>query len=344
MAQDPSRYERALSGHTASSSARPRAGVEGGSLPGPPEVRPRSRASPGTPPAPPRLAPSRGRAARPGRIRLRRGFLGPEEGRRVRALAAARGAVSTVGGWDRGATSLAPAAALSPGWASAMARERPPGRGCGSLSQCLLGAALLLGLRLCAELRGAGPRSPARSAPPAPAPAPRLPAPPLPPARGPPLGASRRQVTYVRSGRRAPHGGGGGGTPEPGCCAPRARPRRKVSSNPATEGPDPAPRWPPRRGALRWGPRRPSHWDLHRSVSPALRGGPAGGTGHVTERAERSSCSARPLLAARGAAPDAPLPVSEGRVWGRGGKGAVTLFVSCACPSFLLGAWTELGR
>ncbi|XP_036105116.1 methyltransferase-like protein 24 isoform X1 [Molossus molossus] len=104
-----------------------------------------------------------------------------------------------------------------------MGRERPPGRGCSSLSRCLLGAALLLGLRLCAELRRAGSPSPARGAPPAP----RPPAPHLPPAPGPPRGASRRQVTYVRSGRRAPPGGGGSGTPEPGCCAPRGRPRRK---------------------------------------------------------------------------------------------------------------------
>ncbi|XP_058590938.1 probable methyltransferase-like protein 24 isoform X2 [Neofelis nebulosa] len=106
-----------------------------------------------------------------------------------------------------------------------MARERPPGRGCGVLRRCVVGAALLLGLRLCAELRRAGPRPPARSAPPGPAPGP--PGPHLPPAPGPPRGASRRQVTYVRSGRRAPPEGGGSGTPEPGCCAPRGRPRRK---------------------------------------------------------------------------------------------------------------------
>ncbi|XP_070274020.1 probable methyltransferase-like protein 24 isoform X1 [Myotis yumanensis] len=104
-----------------------------------------------------------------------------------------------------------------------MARDRPPGRGCSPLSRCLLGAALLLGLRLCAELRRAGPRPPARSAPP------RPPAPHLPPAPGPARGASRRQVTYVRSGRRAPPGGGGSGTLETGCCAPRARPGRKGS-------------------------------------------------------------------------------------------------------------------
>ncbi|CAK6446694.1 unnamed protein product [Pipistrellus nathusii] len=104
-----------------------------------------------------------------------------------------------------------------------MARERPPGRGRSALSRCLLGAALLLlGLRLCAELRRAGPPPPARSAPP------RPPAPPPPPAPGPPRGAGRRQVTYVRSGRRA-RGGGGSGTPDTGCCAPRARPRRKGS-------------------------------------------------------------------------------------------------------------------
>uniref|UniRef100_A0A2K5HL36 Methyltransferase domain-containing protein n=1 Tax=Colobus angolensis palliatus TaxID=336983 RepID=A0A2K5HL36_COLAP len=106
-----------------------------------------------------------------------------------------------------------------------MARERPPGRGCGALRRCLLGAALLLGLRLCAELRRAGPGSPVRSA---------LPGPPAP---GSPRGASRRQVTYVRSGRRAPPGGGGSGTPDPGCCAPRGRPRRKVSCKAVGLGP-----------------------------------------------------------------------------------------------------------
>ncbi|XP_045860781.1 probable methyltransferase-like protein 24 isoform X1 [Meles meles] len=106
-----------------------------------------------------------------------------------------------------------------------MALERPPGRGCGALRRCVLGAALLLGLRLCAELRPSGPRSPARSAPLGPAPQP--PGPHLPPAPGPPRGASRRQVTYVRSGRRAPPEGGGSGTLEPGCCAPRGHPRRK---------------------------------------------------------------------------------------------------------------------
>lgn len=117
----------------------------------------------------------------------------------------------------------------------AMARERPPGRGCGVLRRFVLGAALLLGLRLCAELRRAGPRAPARSVPPGPAPGP--PGPHLPPASGPPRGASRRQVTYVRSGRRAPPEGGGSGTPEPGCCAQRGRPRRKVSCKRCSLGP-----------------------------------------------------------------------------------------------------------
>ncbi|XP_036920935.1 methyltransferase-like protein 24 [Sturnira hondurensis] len=106
-----------------------------------------------------------------------------------------------------------------------MAREKSPGRGCSSLSRCLLGAALLVGLRLCAELRRAGPQPPARSAPPNTASP--LPAAHVRPAPGPPRGASWRQVTYVRSGRRAPPGGGGSGTPEPGCCAPLGRPRRK---------------------------------------------------------------------------------------------------------------------
>ncbi|XP_006839996.1 PREDICTED: methyltransferase-like protein 24 [Chrysochloris asiatica] len=106
-----------------------------------------------------------------------------------------------------------------------MARERPPGRGCGDLRLCLLGAALLLGLRLCAELRCAGPGPPIGSA--LPGQAPGSPGLHLPPTPGPQRGASRRQVTYVRSGRRAPPGGGGRGTPEPGCCAPRGLPRRK---------------------------------------------------------------------------------------------------------------------
>ncbi|XP_053520921.1 probable methyltransferase-like protein 24 isoform X2 [Artibeus jamaicensis] len=119
-----------------------------------------------------------------------------------------------------------------------MAREKSPGRGCSSLSRCLLGAALLVGLRLCAELRRAGPRPPARSAPPNPAPP--LPAAHVRPAPGPPRGASRRQVTYVRSGRRAPPGGGGSGTPEPGCCAPRGSPRRKIACDHMSTG-SPAP-------------------------------------------------------------------------------------------------------
>ncbi|XP_060046621.1 probable methyltransferase-like protein 24 isoform X1 [Erinaceus europaeus] len=108
-----------------------------------------------------------------------------------------------------------------------MARDRPP---CRAWRRCLLGAALLLGLRLCAELGSPGPPPPARSAPPGPAPQPPAPGPHLPPAPGPgpPRGASRRRVAYVRSGRRAPsRGGGGSGTSEPGCCAPPGPPRRK---------------------------------------------------------------------------------------------------------------------
>ncbi|KAM6181419.1 putative methyltransferase-like protein 24 [Erethizon dorsatum] len=102
-----------------------------------------------------------------------------------------------------------------------MARERPPGRGCGALPGCLLGAALLLGLRLCVELRRAGSGAPARSAPPGPVP--RPPAPHLPPAPGPPRGASRRQVTYVRRGRR---------TREPSCCAAPKGPRWQIQLQP----------------------------------------------------------------------------------------------------------------
>lgn len=117
----------------------------------------------------------------------------------------------------------------------AMAWERLPGRGCGALHRCLLGAALLLGLRLCTELRRAGAQPPARSG--LPGPAPRPPEPPLPPAPAQRRGASRRQVTYVRSGRRAPPGGGGSGTQEPGCCPPRGRPRRKVSCKRYSLGP-----------------------------------------------------------------------------------------------------------
>ncbi|XP_065767516.1 probable methyltransferase-like protein 24 isoform X2 [Muntiacus reevesi] len=108
-----------------------------------------------------------------------------------------------------------------------MARERLPGRGCCALRRCLLAAALLLGLRLCAELQRAGPQPPALSSPPGQAP--RPPGSHLQPAPGQRRGASRRQVTYVRSGRRAPARGGRSGTPEPGCCALRGRPRRKIA-------------------------------------------------------------------------------------------------------------------
>ncbi|XP_055472028.1 probable methyltransferase-like protein 24 isoform X1 [Psammomys obesus] len=103
-----------------------------------------------------------------------------------------------------------------------MGTARSPGRGCGALTRGLLGAVLLLGLRLCMELRQAGSGPPGRRDPPGP---------PGPPhvllAPGPPRGARRRQVTYVRSGRRAPPRGGGSTTPEPSCCAQRGLPRRK---------------------------------------------------------------------------------------------------------------------
>ncbi|XP_063110074.1 probable methyltransferase-like protein 24 isoform X2 [Cavia porcellus] len=104
-----------------------------------------------------------------------------------------------------------------------MARERPPGRGCGALPRCLLGAALLLGLRLCVELRRAGTATPARGAPAGPAP--RPPAPHLPPAPAPrpPPGGSRRRVTYVRRGRR---------TPAPSCCAAPKGPRWQIQLQP----------------------------------------------------------------------------------------------------------------
>ncbi|MBZ3879322.1 Methyltransferase-like protein 24 [Sciurus carolinensis] len=116
-----------------------------------------------------------------------------------------------------------------------MVRERPQGRSCGALHRCLLGAALLLGLRLCVELRRAGSGPPVRSA--SRGPIPRPPGPHLPLAPVPPRGASKRQVTYVRSGRRAPPGGGGSRTPEPSCCSPRGRLRRKVSCKPGSLGP-----------------------------------------------------------------------------------------------------------
>lgn len=139
----------------------------------------------------------------------------------VRA-ARAPGARSRVQTWC-----CARVAKRSPGPTPGMGREMPPRRGCGTLRRCLFGAALLLGLRLCAELRRAAARPPTWGAPPGPAIPP--PGPYWQRASGPPRGASRRQVTYVRSGRRAPK--------EPGCCAPRGHPRRKVSCNGADVGP-----------------------------------------------------------------------------------------------------------
>ncbi|XP_051020418.1 probable methyltransferase-like protein 24 [Acomys russatus] len=102
-----------------------------------------------------------------------------------------------------------------------MATARPPGCGCRALSRWLLGAALLLGLRLCMELRQAGSGLPGRRDPPGP---PRLHGR---PASSPPRGARRRQVTYVRSERRALPPGGGSKPPEPSCCGQRGLPRRK---------------------------------------------------------------------------------------------------------------------
>lgn len=114
----------------------------------------------------------------------------------------------------------------------AMATAKPPGRGCGALPRWLLGAALLLGLRLCMELRHAGSGPLGRRDPPGP---PRTH---LLPALGPSRGARRRQVTYVRSGRRAlPRGGGSTMPPEPSCCAQRGLPRRKVSCKSCRHGP-----------------------------------------------------------------------------------------------------------
>lgn len=113
----------------------------------------------------------------------------------------------------------------------AMATGKPPGRGCGALPRWLLGAALLLGLRLCIELRHAGSGPPGRDSP----------GPPrthLLSAPGLPRGARRRQVTYVRSGRRVlPRGGGSTTPPEPSCCAQHGLPRRKVSCKPYRHGP-----------------------------------------------------------------------------------------------------------
>ncbi|XP_026643123.1 methyltransferase-like protein 24 isoform X2 [Microtus ochrogaster] len=102
-----------------------------------------------------------------------------------------------------------------------MATARSPGRGCGVLPRWLLGAALLLGLRLCMELHRAGSGLPGLRVPP------ELPRPHLLPAPDPPRGARRRQVTYVRSGRRALPRSGGSTTPELSCCAPRGLSRRK---------------------------------------------------------------------------------------------------------------------
>lgn len=113
-----------------------------------------------------------------------------------------------------------------------MATAKPSGRGCGALPRWLLGAALLLGLRLCMELRHAGSGPPGRRDPPGLPRTLKLPAP------GPPLGARRRQVTYVRSGRRAlPRVGESTTPPEPSCCAQRELPRRKVSCKPRRHGP-----------------------------------------------------------------------------------------------------------
>lgn len=113
----------------------------------------------------------------------------------------------------------------------AMATAKPLGRGCGALPRWLLGAALLLGLRLCTELRQAGSGPPGRRDAPGPPRTHLLPAP------GPPRGARRRQVTYVRSGRRAlPRGGGSATPPEPSCCAQQGLPRRKVSCKPCRHG------------------------------------------------------------------------------------------------------------
>ena len=106
----------------------------------------------------------------------------------------------------------------------AMATVKPPGRGCGALPRWLLGAALLLGLRLCMELRHAGSGPPGRGDSPGPPRTHLLSAP------GSPRGARRRQVTYVRSGRRVlPRGGGSTTSPEPSCCAQGGLLRRKGS-------------------------------------------------------------------------------------------------------------------
>ncbi|XP_006512830.1 probable methyltransferase-like protein 24 isoform X3 [Mus musculus] len=105
-----------------------------------------------------------------------------------------------------------------------MATVKPPGRGCGALPRWLLGAALLLGLRLCMELRHAGSGPPGRGDSPGPPRTHLLSAP------GSPRGARRRQVTYVRSGRRVlPRGGGSTTSPEPSCCAQGGLLRRKGS-------------------------------------------------------------------------------------------------------------------
>ncbi|XP_006512829.1 probable methyltransferase-like protein 24 isoform X2 [Mus musculus] len=105
-----------------------------------------------------------------------------------------------------------------------MATVKPPGRGCGALPRWLLGAALLLGLRLCMELRHAGSGPPGRGDSPGPPRTHLLSAP------GSPRGARRRQVTYVRSGRRVlPRGGGSTTSPEPSCCAQGGLLRRKIA-------------------------------------------------------------------------------------------------------------------
>uniref|UniRef100_A0A8C6EJD9 Methyltransferase like 24 n=2 Tax=Microcebus murinus TaxID=30608 RepID=A0A8C6EJD9_MICMU len=179
-------------------------------------------AQPRAAPGPPPLAPSSGRARSAGRDKVTPRL--PRWGGGEAGPSPRPGPRGSSHSWQLGLPGPQPCSrpgaargtpSLSPGRGPRHGPEHR--RGCG-LRRGLL-APRCCSAALCAELCPARPTRPQR--PPGP-PSGR----PAAPARAPPRGA-RRQVTYVRSARRAPPGGGGSGTPEPSCCAPRGRPRRK---------------------------------------------------------------------------------------------------------------------